>query len=76
MYGRQAAWPDLSPVAWVAGRTARAAAWRSATVLSGGSVEVVVVYALRPSGGDPPAGLEELRGVLLREHAWRQREGL
>ena len=23
-----------------------------------------------------PAGLEELRGVLLREHAWRQREGL
>jgi len=25
---------------------------------------------------DPPAGLEELRGVLLREHAWRQREGL
>ena len=27
-------------------------------------------------GEDPPAGLEELRGVLLREHAWRQREGL
>jgi len=25
---------------------------------------------------DPPAGLEELRGVLLRELAWRQREGL
>ena len=25
---------------------------------------------------DPPAGLEELHGVLLREHAWRQREGL
>ena len=25
---------------------------------------------------DPPAGLEELRGVLLREHVWRQREGL
>jgi hypothetical protein len=25
---------------------------------------------------DPPAGLEELRGVLLREHVWRKREGL
>ena len=25
---------------------------------------------------DPPAGLEELRGVLLREPAWLQREGL
>jgi hypothetical protein len=25
---------------------------------------------------DAPPGLEELRGVLLREHAWRQREGL
>jgi hypothetical protein len=25
---------------------------------------------------DPPAGLEELRGVLLREHAWRQQQGL
>jgi hypothetical protein len=25
---------------------------------------------------DPPPGLKELRGVLLREHAWRQREGL
>ena len=25
---------------------------------------------------DPPVGLEELRGVLLREHVWRQREGL
>ena len=25
---------------------------------------------------DPPPGLEELRGVLLREHVWRQREGL
>ena len=24
---------------------------------------------------DPPPGLEELRGVLLREHVWRQREG-
>jgi hypothetical protein len=23
-----------------------------------------------------PPGLEELRGVLLREHVWRQREGL
>ena len=26
--------------------------------------------------GDPPDGLEELRGVLLREREWRQREGL
>lgn len=25
---------------------------------------------------DPPAGLEELRGVLLREMEWRRREGL
>jgi hypothetical protein len=25
---------------------------------------------------DPPDGLEELRGVLLREHEWRVREGL
>ena len=25
---------------------------------------------------DPPAGLEELRAVLLQEHTWRQREGL
>jgi hypothetical protein len=25
---------------------------------------------------DPPAGLEELRGVLLEEHEWRKREGL
>ena len=25
---------------------------------------------------DPPAGLAELRGVLLREHVWRVREGL
>ena len=25
---------------------------------------------------DPPAGLEELRGVLLREREWRVREGL
>ena len=24
----------------------------------------------------PPAGLEELRGVLGREHVWRHREGL
>jgi hypothetical protein len=25
---------------------------------------------------DPPAGLEELRGVLLQEVEWRRREGL
>jgi hypothetical protein len=25
---------------------------------------------------DPPAGLAELRGVLLREHEWRKRTGL
>jgi hypothetical protein len=25
---------------------------------------------------DPPVGLAELRGVLLGEHEWRQREGL
>jgi hypothetical protein len=25
---------------------------------------------------DPPTGLPELRGVLLREHEWRKREGL
>jgi hypothetical protein len=25
---------------------------------------------------DPPEGLAELRGVLLREHEWRTREGL
>jgi hypothetical protein len=25
---------------------------------------------------DPPDGLAELRGVLLREHDWRMREGL
>ena len=25
---------------------------------------------------DRPAGLEELCGLLLREHVWRQREGL
>jgi len=25
---------------------------------------------------DPPAGLAELRGVLLREHEWRLRVGL
>jgi len=25
---------------------------------------------------DPPAGLAELRGVLLLEHEWRVREGL
>jgi hypothetical protein len=25
---------------------------------------------------DAPPELEELRGVLLREHVWRQREGL
>jgi hypothetical protein len=25
---------------------------------------------------DPPAGLEELRGVLLSEFEWRRREGL
>ena len=25
---------------------------------------------------DPPDGLCELRGVLLREHEWRVREGL
>jgi len=25
---------------------------------------------------DPPAGLEELRGVLLNEVEWRRREGL
>ena len=25
---------------------------------------------------DPPPGLEGLRGVLLREHTWRRREGL
>ena len=31
---------------------------------------------LDPIGDDPPAGLEELRGVLLREHVWRQNEGL
>jgi hypothetical protein len=26
--------------------------------------------------GDPPDSLGELRGVLLREHKWRVREGL
>ena len=26
--------------------------------------------------GDPSEGLEELRGVLLREHEWRRAEGL
>ena len=26
--------------------------------------------------GDPPEGLAELRGVLLREHVWRVRVGL
>jgi hypothetical protein len=25
---------------------------------------------------DPPGGLSELRGVLMNEHQWRQREGL
>jgi hypothetical protein len=25
---------------------------------------------------EPPEGLAELRGVLLNEHQWRQREGL
>jgi hypothetical protein len=25
---------------------------------------------------DPPDGLAELRGVLVSEHQWRQREGL
>lgn len=25
---------------------------------------------------EPPAGLEELRAALLKEHAWRDREGL
>jgi hypothetical protein len=25
---------------------------------------------------DPPAGLEELRAVLLQEHVWRQAQGL
>ena len=25
---------------------------------------------------DPPVALAELRGVLLREHEWRKREGL
>jgi hypothetical protein len=25
---------------------------------------------------DPPDGLDELRGVLLKEHEWRLREGL
>ncbi len=25
---------------------------------------------------DPPAGLEQLRAVLLQEHAWRHRAGL
>jgi hypothetical protein len=25
---------------------------------------------------DPPDGLAELRGVLMNEHEWRQREGL
>ena len=25
---------------------------------------------------DPPLGLAELRGLLLREHEWRVREGL
>jgi hypothetical protein len=25
---------------------------------------------------DPPDGLAELRGVLMNEHQWRQREGL
>ena len=25
---------------------------------------------------DPPEGLAELRGVLMNEHQWRQREGL
>ncbi len=25
---------------------------------------------------DPPDGLSELRGVLMNEHQWRQREGL
>ena len=30
---------------------------------------------LRPLD-DPPDGLAELRGVLLREHEWRVREGL
>jgi hypothetical protein len=33
---------------------------------------------LHPSRGvrDPPDGLAELRGVLMNQHLWRQREGL
>jgi hypothetical protein len=31
-----------------------------------------IIHAL----DDAPAGLEELRGLLLREHVWRKREGL
>ena len=32
--------------------------------------------AILRSLDDPPAGLTELRGVLLTEHEWRVREGL
>ena len=34
--------------------------------------QVTIIRALE----DPPAGLEELRAVLLQEHTWRTREGL
>jgi hypothetical protein len=33
---------------------------------------LVILNALE----DPPPGLAELRGVLVSEHQWRQREGL
>ena len=41
-----------------------------------GSRAIAEPEAILRALDDPPAGLAELRGVLLREHEWRKRVGL
>jgi len=66
------------------GKLARLVDEPTATVLHRALEAEVVILALTIADrerilralADPPAGLEELRAVLLKEQAWRTREGL
>ena len=44
--------------------------------LEAGQAMVALTIAILRTLDDPPAGLAELRGVLLQEHEWREREAL
>ena len=56
----------------LADRLERAAADHVALLALKIDERAIILAALE----DPPEGLAELRGVLMNEHQWRQREGL